>query len=231
MDRRLFLQGVVATAALGTGLGAGLGYPRPLLAQTADDRGAPRTLGDPDAAVTIEEYSSLTCPHCRSFHLDTLPRLKSDYIEPGKVKLIYYDFPFDQAALRAAMLARCAPPQRYFQFLDVLFAQQPNWANENFIQNLRAIGAVGGVSGERFDACMNDEALLNAVVAQRFEGERNRGVNSTPDLLHLRRRRRHRGHPRRPTLRRLQGSDRPQDRRLIRQRQKGSFPDPCSSPA
>ncbi|MCR9257022.1 MAG: DsbA family protein [Alphaproteobacteria bacterium] len=166
-----------------TALGAVIAGNRPALAESTDLRGQPRVLGDPAAPVTIEEHSSLTCPHCRSFHKDTLPRLKTAYIDTGKVKLIYYDFPFDQAGLRAAMLARCAPPQRYFQFLDVLFDQQATWATEGYMQNLRAIGAVGGISGESFDACMNDEGLLNAVVAQRFEAEREKGVNSTPTFF------------------------------------------------
>jgi protein-disulfide isomerase len=71
-----------------------------------------RVLGDPNAPITILEYSSLTCPHCASFHANTLPQLKKDYIDTGKVKLVFRDFPFDRAALQASMLARCSNPER-----------------------------------------------------------------------------------------------------------------------
>src|SRR5262249_21371307 len=81
-------------------------------------------LGDPNAPVTIIEYASLTCPHCAHFHKDVLPLLKERYIAPGKVRLVFRDFPLDQRALSAAILAHCAGPERYFGFLDVLFQTQ-----------------------------------------------------------------------------------------------------------
>ena len=85
-------------------------------------------LGDPDAPVTIIEYASLTCPHCAQFHNEVLPELKERYIAPGKVRLIYRDFPLDQVALAAAALAHCDGSDRYFSMLDVLFETQRNWA-------------------------------------------------------------------------------------------------------
>lgn len=179
MDRRRFLQGVVLAGAA-----AGGAMPwRMAHATSVDAAGEPRMLGQASAPITINEHSSLTCPHCKRFHVETLPTLKKEYIDTGLVKLVYFDFPFDQAGLRAAMLARCAPPQRYFQFLDVLFQQQANWANQDFMNNLKAIGSVGGISAAKFDACMADEGLVDAVVAQRFEAERELGVNSTPTFF------------------------------------------------
>ena len=91
-------------------------------------RAAGQILGNPDAPVTIIEYASLTCPHCAQFHTEVLPELKERYIDPGKVRLIYRDFPLDQMALAAAALAHCAGPERYFSMLDVLFETQSNWA-------------------------------------------------------------------------------------------------------
>src|SRR5262249_57342023 len=87
-----------------------------------------RILGKPDAPITIVEYASLTCPHCAAFERDTLPKLKTQYIDTGKVKLIYRDFPLDSRATLAAMIARCAPRDRYFGFVDAFFRSQDQWA-------------------------------------------------------------------------------------------------------
>src|SRR5438067_6939922 len=94
-----------------------------LLALTPDDR----ILGKPDAPVTIIEYASLTCPHCAHFTTDVLPQLKEKWIDAGKAKLVLRDFPLDEPALRAAMVARCAPAERYFPLIDTLFASQEKW--------------------------------------------------------------------------------------------------------
>src|SRR6185312_15839778 len=88
-------------------------------------------LGKADAPITITEYASLTCPHCAEFDRDTLPKIKKNWIDTGKAKLVYRDFPLDQLALRAAMLARCAPPDRYFAFINTLFQSQDTWARSS----------------------------------------------------------------------------------------------------
>ena len=85
-------------------------------------------IGKPEAPITIVEYASLTCPHCARFHTDTLPKLKEKYIEPGKVRLVYRDFPLDRYALQGSMMARCAGPERYLGFIDVMFMTQDSWA-------------------------------------------------------------------------------------------------------
>ncbi|MEO1016868.1 MAG: thioredoxin domain-containing protein, partial [Pseudomonadota bacterium] len=87
-----------------------------------------RILGDPNAPVEIIEYSSLTCPHCASFHTDTLPSIKEDYIDTGKAKLVMRDFPLNEPAVKAAVVAHCAGDERYFRFLDALFKNQMTWA-------------------------------------------------------------------------------------------------------
>src|SRR5690242_11284951 len=91
---------------------------------TADDR----ILGDPAAPITIVEFASLTCPHCADFDANTLPKLKADWIDTGKARLVFKDFPLDQAAVRAAMLARCAPPSQFYAFINELFHTQTTWA-------------------------------------------------------------------------------------------------------
>ena len=86
-------------------------------------------LGNPNAPVTVIEYASLSCHHCAEFHAGTLPKLKERYIDTGKVKLVFRDFPLEQNALRAAMIARCAGPERRERFVDVFFKQQDGWSH------------------------------------------------------------------------------------------------------
>src|SRR3984957_9152996 len=86
------------------------GNPAKALAPTGDDHGR----GKAEAPITIVEYASLTCPHCRHFDEEVLPKLKAKWIDSGKAKLVLRDYPLDEPALRAAMVARCAPPDRYF---------------------------------------------------------------------------------------------------------------------
>lgn len=141
-------------------------------------------LGDPQAPVTIIEYASLTCPHCAQFHTEVLPELKERYIAPGKVRLIYRDFPLDQRALAAAALAHCAGPDRYFSFLDVLFETQASWAQaDDPIAALKRLGKLGGLNEEQIDACLADEELAEGILRTRLEGQNQHQVDSTPTLV------------------------------------------------
>jgi protein-disulfide isomerase len=140
-------------------------------------------LGKADAPITIIEYASLTCPHCAEFERDTLPKIKEAWIDTGKAKLIFRDFPLDGLALRAAMLARCAPPERYFAFIDTLFQSQATWARNDWEPALGRIGKLGGVSDEQFQKCMKDDSLGNAVVAMRSAASDQYGVDSTPTFF------------------------------------------------
>lgn len=146
-----------------------------------------RVLGDPNAPITILEYSSLTCPHCASFHANTLPQLKKDYIDTGKAKLVFRDFPFDRAALQASMLARCSNPERYFGFLDVLFKSQNKWAGASDpAQALAQTGKLAGVGDQQFKECLANEALANKLIERRLEAEQKYQVQSTPTFVIMR---------------------------------------------
>src|SRR5687768_5061793 len=108
-------------------------------------------LGKPDAPVTVIEYASMTCPHCAHFHAETLKAFKEKYVDTGKVRLIFREFPFDGLALRASMLARCAGAERYFPMLDVLFQQQNQWTRaKDPMAALAQIGRLAGVSPQKF---------------------------------------------------------------------------------
>ncbi len=143
-----------------------------------------RVLGKVEAPITIIEYASLTCPHCARFHKETLPRIKAAYIDTGKVKFVFRDFPFDGLALRAAALARCAPQERYFAVVEALFQQQESWSRAK--DPLVAIGNIGklaGMSQASVDACFQDTKLLDKIVQGRMDGEKTHGVDSTPTFI------------------------------------------------
>lgn len=157
----------------------------PALAQTAPDpRLQDMVLGQAEAPVTIIEYASLTCPHCASFHAEVLPAIKKEFIDTGKAKLIFRDFPLDQVAFAGAILVRCAGPEKYFTYLNVLFAQQRQWATaQDPVASLKQIGRLGGMPAEQFDKCLNDKALGDYILAERLEGNQKFNVNSTPTLI------------------------------------------------
>jgi protein-disulfide isomerase len=162
------------------------GTPRQLQAGEIDlkEAMADRVLGDPLAPVLMTEYSSLTCPHCATFHTEILPRLKEEFIDTGKVRLLYRDFPLDGVAMRGALLARCANPKRYFGFLDTLFREQRNWTRATDIPGaLRQIARRGGIADERFDECMNNRDLLKALAESKFASANEAKISVTPTFV------------------------------------------------
>jgi len=151
---------------------------------STEDALAERVLGDATAPVEMIEYSSLTCPHCAAFHVEKLPELKKKYIDTGKLRLIQRDFPFDQPGAMAAMMARCANPMRYHQFIDVLFKQQAQWSRaDNPAAALAQIGKLGGLSEKDFQACMQKEDLLNGILQMRQQGVADYEISSTPTFI------------------------------------------------
>lgn len=179
MDRRTLNLGILT-------LGASVILPRVAYAAEVDVDAAlaPRVLGEAKAPVTMVEYSSLTCPHCAAFHNDTLPTIKKEYIEAGKVKLEMRDFPLDQFALRAAAMARCAPEARYFALMDLLFKQQAKWSRaQNPIDELKKIGRFAGIAPEQADACMTDKTLLDGILEARLLAQRTHDIRSTPTFI------------------------------------------------
>ena len=142
-----------------------------------------KVLGEADAPVTIVEYASMTCPHCAHFHATTLPELKTKYIDTGKVRLIFREFPFDPRAEAGFMLARCSK-DNYFPMIDVLFKQQQNWASvENAKDALLQISKLAGFSQESFEACLTDQKLLDDVRAVQKRGADEFKVDSTPTFF------------------------------------------------
>ena len=147
---------------------------------TRDDR----VLGNPAAPITIIEYASLTCPHCAHFANDVLPELKREWINTGKAKLVLRDFPLDGPALRAAMIARCAPPDRFYAFADTFFASQDRWATtKDYREALARLAKLGGMGKDEFETCLNNTTLENRIVEQRLVASQELDINSTPTFF------------------------------------------------
>lgn len=141
-------------------------------------------LGAKDAPVTIIEYASMTCPHCANFHMGPFKELKAKYIDTGKVRMIFREFPFDPLALQAAILARCAGEKRYFGMLNVLFKSQSKWARAaDPLQALAKIARLGGFTEARFKACMTNQGLADKILQSRLTGSKEFGVDSTPSFI------------------------------------------------
>jgi protein-disulfide isomerase len=143
------------------------------------------SMGAQDAPVAIIEYASLTCPHCAAFHADTLPALKEKYVDTGKARFIFREFPFDDAALVAFMLARCAGPNRYFAMVDVLFAQQAIWTaqNRNVLDELFKIARLAGFTETTFRECIANEEIAKGVREVKDRAALEFGVRSTPTFF------------------------------------------------
>ena len=140
--------------------------------------------GKADAPVTIVEYASLTCSHCADFAINTLPTIKEKYIDTGKAKLIFREFPFDPRATAAFMLARCAPEDRYFPMVEVFFKQQQQWAGAaDGEAALLQIAKLAGFTQESFKACLTNQQVLDDVRATMERGSKEFGVNATPTFF------------------------------------------------
>jgi protein-disulfide isomerase len=140
-------------------------------------------MGRPDAPITIVEYSSLTCPHCAKFHADTLPQLKKEWIDTGKARLVMRDFVWDPLAQAAAMISHCSG-DRYFAFVDTYFHSQQTWTRAaQPLDALKGIARLGGMSGEEVDKCLQNKALLGAIMMRKDEGEKLYGIDSTPSFV------------------------------------------------
>ncbi|WP_323781181.1 DsbA family protein [Thalassovita sp.] len=143
-------------------------------------------MGAEDAPVTLMEYASFTCPHCANFNNGPLKKVKAEYIETGKVKLIYRDVYFDRPGLWAAMIARC-DPNRFFGISDLLYADQHDWIGDGNLktieQNLRKIGLVAGLTQDQLNSCLSDGDKAQALYTWFQQNAEADDVSGTPTLF------------------------------------------------
>lgn len=190
-----FKPGLTALAlTAGLGLFAALS-PLPVVAQETTTAPATATvdaiqdysLGAVDAKVQITEYASFTCPHCARFHDEVFTKLKTDYIDTGKVRFTLREVYFDRYGLWAAMMARCGGEMRYFGITDILFSTQSEWAASEdpaaVVGNLKKIGRTAGMDDAALDTCMKDGATAEALVAHFEKNFTADGVEGTPTFF------------------------------------------------
>jgi protein-disulfide isomerase len=197
IDRRHLIGGAAAAVLLA---GAGAGYyfwSRPGAAVAQPSAGGevpmaelmlPGPLGDQimgaaDAPVTVIEYASMTCPHCASFHETTYPAMKKKYIDTGKVRFIFREFPLDPLAAAGSMLARCAGNDKYFALIETLFAQQKDWAVQKPLAPLFAIARQAGFTQQSFDECLANQQVLSGIEESRTRAASKFNVTSTPTFF------------------------------------------------
>lgn len=157
-----------------------------LAAEKADSFPIDRVLGKADAPITIIEYASTTCGHCANLHTTTMPKIKAEWIDTGKAKLIYRDFPTSPAHLSigASMIAHCAGNDRYFPVLGMIFEQQEKWlGSANPLDALKKLVRLAGMTGEDVDACIAKQDLATAIQERARAGNALYDVESTPTLI------------------------------------------------
>ncbi|MFN7039165.1 MAG: DsbA family protein [Alphaproteobacteria bacterium] len=141
-------------------------------------------LGDKAAPITMIEYSSLSCPHCADFHKKTFEFLKSKYLDTGKLKYIHRNYPLDKAAYTGSVLVHCAGKDKYYLFLKILFEKQENWVfHKNYSELLENIGKLGGISGEKFQACLVNKQIEESILNSRLIAMNKLNVNATPTFF------------------------------------------------
>jgi protein-disulfide isomerase len=143
-------------------------------------------LGPADASVTIVEYASMTCPHCAAFTENVFPKIKSEFIDTGKIRFVFREFPLDIKAAAGSMLARCIAKTdagKYFAVVDLLFKQQTEWAGPKTTEILKRIGKQAGLSEQNVEDCLKDQALLDKIAADQKYANEVLKVNSTPTFF------------------------------------------------
>jgi protein-disulfide isomerase len=142
-------------------------------------------LGNKDAKITVIEYASMTCIHCANFHKQVYPKIKKNYIDTNKIKFIFRDFPLDKQALFGSVLAKCAPKDKYFDFVKLILTNQKKWVSNDdaFINKLQHIGKLAGLNENKINSCFKDEKIVDNIIKTRSIGEKKYNINSTPSLI------------------------------------------------
>ena len=198
-NKNKYLLGLVLVVALGIGvyfatspqqsslIGPGFGAANATTASEADTSAIiDMVLGAEDAPITVIEYASFTCPHCRSFHQGAFKNLKADYIDKGKVRFTYREIYFDRWGLWGSIIARCGGQDKFFAILDILYTKQSEWTKgtpAEIAGNLRRIGITAGLSQDAVQACFSDGQKAQNLVAWYEENRAVDSITSTPSFV------------------------------------------------
>jgi protein-disulfide isomerase len=140
------------------------------------------SMGPDTAKVTVIEYASASCPHCAKFYNEAFDQLKKEYIDTGKIKFIFREFPHNDQAMAAFMVARCSPKEKYFPLVDVYFKTQQKWVPDAYNQ-LKDIAKQSGMTETDFDACLKNEKVAKGVFEVRDKADRSYGVTGIPTFF------------------------------------------------
>lgn len=189
LTRRQILTYAVALAPV-------LAFGLPRFAEAEDQPAAPEVpdmaLGDPNAPVTVVEYAMFSCPHCADFNRDVFPQVQKAYIDTGKVRWVFREVYFNKPGLWAAMIARCAPQERYFGIADLVFSSQAKWmmnpdgsvrSDASMMEELFRIGRQAGMTDAQMQACMQDRAFAEALVATYQKNAAADHIDATPTFI------------------------------------------------
>jgi protein-disulfide isomerase len=180
IDRRAFLAACAAAALL-----APVAFAQEV---NPDELHAPgqlgeKALGPSDAPVTVVEYASMSCPHCAEFDRAVFDEFKLKYIDTGKVRYIFREFPLNAPAYAVAMLARCAPADRFFEVVHTFFRTQDTWLRSQDLKaSIMEAAKPFGFTPQSFDACISNQALFQAIEAVKNRGA-SFGVQATPTFF------------------------------------------------
>ena len=186
LNRRDFIGTVALGGIAGMALPATLAHAQTVQGLYDNIPIEDEIMGDKNAPVTLLEYASMTCPHCKSFHENIMPAIKEKYIDTGKVKYILRPFPFDgdRRGEAAFMLAKCAPNNSYYAMLDALFATQGTWAGKgNPVPELLRISKLSGMTEADFKACLGNQDLLTRMINGRNLAVEKFRVRATPTVF------------------------------------------------
>jgi protein-disulfide isomerase len=143
-----------------------------------------RSIGSASAPITVYDFSSLTCPHCAVFHNQVLPKVKQYYIDTGKVRWVFKGFPLNEPALKAEMIARCAPKDQYIKLIDLMYENQARWAfEESAMANLNMMLRLAGVSDDQFLACANSKELQEGYLKEVQANTEKFDLKATPTFV------------------------------------------------
>jgi protein-disulfide isomerase len=139
--------------------------------------------GSPTAPVTIVQYMSLTCPHCRHFHETVYPELKRRFIDTGKVRYILREFPIGKSSGNATIALRCAPSDKYLELYGKFMDQQPSWVSlEVRLDKIYAVARQVGMTRPQFDACLQNQGMIANLKWVKDRG-RKLGIVGTPNFF------------------------------------------------
>ena len=142
-----------------------------------------KKIGNGSAQIQMLEFASLTCGHCARFHNEVFPKIKSEFIDTGKIDFVYKDFPLDKFALKASVIARCSGNERFFNFLKVLYSKQKDWTRSSDpFKSLLKIAKFGGLKNDEIKVCVGNKSIEDGILKQRLESTKKFDIKATPTI-------------------------------------------------